>query len=175
MRRLATVAVTAVVIGLFAASPVLSETSPAGEVVPIITPDPPLLTYSEAPELAELVKRGDLPPVAERLPPDPPVVQPLEELGSYGGTIRFIEMYYTDFGSSTRFMSENLFSLTAPTGQHRYPNLAKSLEIGDDLQTFTITLREGVKWSDGHELTTEDIVMPSASRTVSRRVGVTPK
>ena len=158
MRRLATIVIPAVVIGLLVASPALSEPSPAGEVIPIITPERPVLTYSEAPELAELVNQGDLPPVAERLPRDPPVVQPLEELGRYGGTIRFIEMYYTDFASSTRFMQENLFSLTAPTGQHMYPNLAKSLEIGDDLQSFTITLREGVKWSDGHELTTEDII-----------------
>ena len=44
--------------------------------------------YNEAPELAELVKQGKLPPVEERLPGEPLVVNPLEEIGKYGGVYR---------------------------------------------------------------------------------------
>src|SRR5690606_6654728 len=40
----------------------------------------------EAPELAQLVKDGELPPVEERLPAKPRVVEPVDRIGRYGGT-----------------------------------------------------------------------------------------
>src|SRR2546426_10111592 len=43
-------------------------------------------TFKEAPQLAELVKAGKLPPVAERIGQDPLVIKPLHEIGRYGGT-----------------------------------------------------------------------------------------
>ena len=46
------------------------------------------MMYQEAPMLAEMVAAGELPPVADRLPPNPLVVAPLNEIGSYGGTLR---------------------------------------------------------------------------------------
>src|ERR1700712_1796932 len=45
-------------------------------------------TFNEAPMLAEQVKAGKLPPVAERVPSEPLVWQPLNEVGKYGGTWR---------------------------------------------------------------------------------------
>jgi len=42
--------------------------------------------FKEAPMLADLVKQGKLPPVDQRLPANPRVVTPLEEVGQYGGT-----------------------------------------------------------------------------------------
>src|SRR5215510_7559157 len=45
-------------------------------------------SFKEAPELAELVKAGKLPPVQERIGRDPLVVKPLREVGKYGGTWR---------------------------------------------------------------------------------------
>lgn len=44
--------------------------------------------FGEAPVLTEKVKRGDLPPISTRLPDNPLVVVPLEEIGTYGGDIR---------------------------------------------------------------------------------------
>ena len=38
--------------------------------------------------LAELVQQGELPPVGERLPDEPLVLRPIDEIGHYGGTIR---------------------------------------------------------------------------------------
>ena len=38
------------------------------------------------------------------------------------------------------------------------PNLAKSYTISDDNKSYTITLRKGLKWSDGCEITADDIV-----------------
>src|SRR5437763_16573537 len=45
-------------------------------------------TFKEAPQLAEQVKAGKLPPVAERIGQDPLVIKPLHEIGKYGGTWR---------------------------------------------------------------------------------------
>ena len=44
--------------------------------------------FQEAPQLAELVKAGKLPPVKDRLPAEPLVIQPVHEIGKYGGTWR---------------------------------------------------------------------------------------
>ena len=38
--------------------------------------------------LAELVKAGKLPPVAQRIPEEPMVVKPVHAVGKYGGTWR---------------------------------------------------------------------------------------
>src|SRR5689334_13372699 len=45
-------------------------------------------SFKEAPQLAELVKAGKLPAVAERVSQDPLVIKPLRETGKYGGTWR---------------------------------------------------------------------------------------
>src|SRR6201990_938167 len=44
--------------------------------------------FQEAPMLADLVKAGKLPPVEQRIPAEPLVWQPLDEIGKYGGTWR---------------------------------------------------------------------------------------
>jgi len=43
-------------------------------------------SFREAPSLAALVQAGRLPPVAQRLPQDLMVIQPVREIGRYGGT-----------------------------------------------------------------------------------------
>src|SRR4030095_1758106 len=55
-----------------------------------VVTDPALIpkSFKEAPQLAELVKAGKLPPVQERIGPDPLLVQPLRANGEYGGTWR---------------------------------------------------------------------------------------
>ena len=42
-------------------------------------------TYNEAPMLAKMVANGELPPVDERLPVEPMVLE-VAEIGNYGGT-----------------------------------------------------------------------------------------
>ncbi|MDE0183269.1 MAG: hypothetical protein OXL39_18100, partial [Caldilineaceae bacterium] len=44
--------------------------------------------YNEAPRLAEMVANGDLPPVDERLPVAPLVLEGLDGVGNYGGLWR---------------------------------------------------------------------------------------
>src|SRR5262249_15329398 len=56
----------------------------------VVVTDPALYpkSFKEAPQLAELVKAGKLPPVQERIGQDPLVIKPLREIGKYGGTWR---------------------------------------------------------------------------------------
>ena len=48
--------------------------------------------YNEAPMLAAMVRAGELPPVDERLPSNPKVVEPYDSIGQYGGTLRMIDV-----------------------------------------------------------------------------------
>ena len=112
--------------------------------------------YNEAPELAEQVAAGELPPVAERLPLSPRVVEPAEEVGQYGGS--FFDLY--DGGRLAEFRQfgyENLVRWN-PAGDEVIPNIAEGWDVSDDATTYTFFLREGLKWSDGELFTADDIL-----------------
>src|SRR5439155_270106 len=68
-------------------------------------------TFTEAPQLAELVKAGKLPPVAERIGQDPLVIKPLHEIGRYGGTWRGGFTGPADFWNGFRCCSGPYFML----------------------------------------------------------------
>ncbi len=68
--------------------------------------------YNEAPVLAEKVRNGDLPPVAERLPENPLVIQVYEEIGQYGGEI---------YGGAANPRARNSIS-TSPVSSHLWPS-----------------------------------------------------
>lgn len=132
----------------------------------------------EAPMLAEKVKAGDLPPVAERLPSNPLTVTPNERAGVYGGTWQTAINGPTDTSWFSRTMTyEGLLRFipkwTGAAGDSEViPNIAESYEIIDDGRSFTFTLREGMKWSDGEPFTTEDIAFMYES--VHRNTDIAP-
>ncbi len=113
--------------------------------------------YAQAPMLDALVESGDLPPVAERLPANPLVIAPVENIGAYGGTWR----------SALRGGLDNAWiaRTVAYDGLVRYnrewteiiPNLAESWEVSEDSRTYTFKLREGLKWNNGTPFTSADI------------------
>lgn len=111
--------------------------------------------YKEAPQLADMVAAGDLPPVAERLPANPVVTTPVESVGQYGGTIQTAS-WWPEVGNVQLY-----FAVEAPikwkadlTGYEAA--LVESYEWSDDGKTFTMHLREGLKWSDGEPYTSAD-------------------
>lgn len=112
--------------------------------------------YNEAPMLAALVKQGKLPPVEKRLPDDPMVVTPVDEVGQYGGTWRRVALSPGDTMIHVRLGYEPLVRWDRD-GKKLIPNVAKSWEIGNGGKTFTLHLRKGIKWSDGEPLTADDI------------------
>ncbi|HPD39469.1 MAG TPA: ABC transporter substrate-binding protein, partial [Mesotoga infera] len=116
-----------------------------------------LAGYNESPMLADLVKEGKLPPVEERLPDNPLVVVPYEEIGEYGGTWRSADIAMS---SETHFMPLSTEPLIRwnREGNAVEANVAESWEVSEDGKTFTFNLRKGIKWSDGVPLTADDII-----------------
>ncbi len=113
--------------------------------------------FNEAPMLRLKVAAGELPPVEERIGEEPLVIKPFEEIGTYGGTMR---MYYGNPFYSIDVdlpVFEQLFYY-APDGKTLFPNIAKGWELSSDAKTFTIYLREGMKWSDGVPFSADDLV-----------------
>ncbi len=113
-------------------------------------------SWGEAPMLAEKVAAGELPPVEERLPAQPVVVQPLEQIGEYGGELKGPSALPTCCGWDVLEMRLQKL-LTIDTDLISIiPNVAQSFDVSDDQTTFTFTLREGHRWSDGEAFTTDD-------------------
>lgn len=118
---------------------------------------PPPAKYKESPLFAEQVTAGSLPPVEERLPENPKVLQPAESIGLYGGVLRRMVKPSADGAMFTRTVSyESLVTWTQDwTGIQ--PDIAEAFEVSDDAKTFTFHLRKGMKWSDGEPYTSADI------------------
>lgn len=119
------------------------------------------MTFSGNPEMAALngALKGnpDLPPVADRLPSEPLVVVPYEEIGTYGGTMHALSNA-TEAGTSD-FLSTRHVNLVryADDLNTIVPNIAKSWEWNDDFTQLTFHLRAGHKWSDGAPFTSADV------------------
>jgi peptide/nickel transport system substrate-binding protein len=115
------------------------------------------MAYNESPMMAAMVAAGDLPPVAERLPVEPLVVQTIDEIGQYGGTLRFADANAGSLWSASTLRQAGLFMYDMENVNITV-DMAKDYAFNDDLSEFTIFLREGHKWSDGAPFTTDDIM-----------------
>jgi len=111
----------------------------------------------QAPALQEMVRAGTLPPLEERLPANPLVVEPVEKIGKYGGTWRAGLRGGSDNAWIFRTIGyEPLVSWTRDWNSLE-PNVAESWEVNSDSTEFTFHLRKGMKWSDGEPFTADDI------------------
>jgi len=113
--------------------------------------------FHEAPMLRVKVAAGELPPVEERLPEEPMVIEPYEEIGQYGGTWHRAWMGRADSPAAARIVEERLVRFTRDL-KKIIPNVAESWEISEDGKIFTFHLRRGMKWSDGYPFTADDIM-----------------
>lgn len=150
------------------AAPTATKPAPTNTPVPAApTPaaagykEPPMPTkFSEAPMLADLVKAGKLPPVEQRLPKKPKVLPVFQKIGKYGGTWRRGYRGVSDrFGVHTT-IADHLLEMYQPDGGGLtlIANVADSYSVTPDGMTFTWNLREGHKWSDGVEITSDNAV-----------------
>ena len=109
--------------------------------------------------LSERVARGLLPPVSERLPENPLVVVPLDEIGEYGGTLnRALTGEVVQVSGISKTLSENLMGYERPMPHRILYNLAESHTYEDEGRTAVFKLRKGLKWSDGAPFTVDDIL-----------------
>ena len=113
-------------------------------------------SYVETPLFAERVGKGELPPIAQRLPKEPMVVDLAAKgrsIGRPGGELTSLVAR----GRDIRYMSVQSYArLVGYTEKLALePDLLAKLENEND-QTFTFRLRDGHRWSDGHPFTTDD-------------------
>jgi peptide/nickel transport system substrate-binding protein len=106
--------------------------------------------------LAPLVAEGKLPPLDERLPKTPRVINVAalgREPGRHGGRIRML------IGSAKDIRLMTIYGYARLVGYDEHlnlqPDVLESYETVED-RIFTFHLREGHKWSDGTPLTAED-------------------
>lgn len=115
--------------------------------------------YIGSPFLDAEVADGTLPPVDQRLPAEPLVVD-LETRGQtegrHGGQLvslmrRAKDMRYMYvYGYARLVKYDENFEIV--------PDILKDFEISEGGRTFTLHLRQGHKWSDGHPFTTADFL-----------------
>ena len=121
-------------------------------------------TYSQSPYLDTLVESGELPPVEERLPDNPTVIDEyLDEykenigVGKYGGDLRLVTTNTGGYsGDMLVAISENLLVMESVNSGEIHPNLVDDYQVSDDMTVHTFKLKKGLKWSDGTEVTMED-------------------
>ena len=115
--------------------------------------------FAEAPMLTELVNAGTIPPLAERLPEVPLVVEPIE-IGQYGGSLHVGDMSTDLSGYDINWISggPNHFLRYTADLTATEPNIASSVDVSEDQSTYTIHLRPGLKWSDGEPCTSADMM-----------------
>ncbi len=135
-----------------AAAPAQPE--PAAPAQPA-APTQPERIYSEAPVLAERVASGDLPPVEERLPENPFICPVLESIGKYGGTWRSAFKGLADGPAVTSVKQRGPLNFTGDILLQ--PDICEAWDVSDDARVWTFHMRKGMKWSDGHPLTTADV------------------
>jgi len=111
--------------------------------------------YVEPPALLPDVVAGRLPPVDKRLQEKPLVVAPEAgaHAGRYGGTLTTLAGRTRD----TRLFT--VYGYARLVGYDRnlaiVPDVLDSLDVKEG-RIFTLTLRRGHRWSDGHPFTSED-------------------
>jgi len=106
---------------------------------------------------AQIQGNPELPALADRLPSEPLVVAPYDEIGAYGGTLDILSNA-TEAGTSD-MMSVRHVNLVRYSDdlQTIVPNIAKGWEWNDEFTELTFFLREGHKWSDGAPFGARDV------------------
>jgi len=112
----------------------------------------------ESPILAELVKEGKLPPVEARVGPEPTVMTGRDGIGTYGGTWLRVATTPSDVSIISWRMAFPALVRWSPFAYPIKPHVAKHVAASPDKREWTVTLRKGIRWSDGHPFTADDIM-----------------
>ena len=109
----------------------------------------------ETPSLVELVESDKLPPIDDRVPEDVQVVElrPDQVPGEQGGELRLLMGKQKDIRQIVIYGYARLVGYTPEL--ELKPDILKRVDIVEN-RIFTLYLRKGHKWSDGHPFTSED-------------------
>ncbi|MCX5497711.1 ABC transporter substrate-binding protein [Kaistia dalseonensis] len=135
-----------------------------------------LPSYSEPAWVTDLVTAGKLPPIKDRLPPVPLVVDTasVEGTGVYGGVLRHVSGARPQgwnwmagnvmaWGGVEEIVDQCLVRvgpiwMLKGEKSEPLPQLAKSWEWSADGHALTMHLIEGAKWSDGQPFSADDVM-----------------
>jgi len=115
----------------------------------------------QSPLMDQLEAAGDLPPVEQRVGPEPVVYQGVVDGGpaNYGGDWWRLAADIDEVRLALQYeLKNNQLVRFGPLGEEVHPHLAKSVTPSEGYRVWTVTLRKGVCWSDGHPFTAEDIL-----------------
>lgn len=138
---------------------ILAACTPAAPAAPAAPAQAPAVAGNEkeAPMLRQLVADGKLPPLDERLPKDPVVLTPFDQVGQYSDGQMAQLNVGPDMGAyEFQFLYEAPYRWS-PDASTVDTNLAIAHEYAADGMSMTLTFREGVKWSDGEPFTSADL------------------
>jgi len=116
----------------------------------------PLPAMRETPSLMDRVKSGALPPVDKRIPQQPRIIEQFaggDGPGKHGGQLNMLISASRDTRLMTVYTYTRLIVYDDKFQLH--PDILESYEVKEGRE-FTLRLRAGHKWSDGHPFTTED-------------------
>ena len=116
----------------------------------------PLPAMQETPSLVDRVKSGALPPVDKRIPRQPRIIERFaggDGPGKHGGQLNMLISGSRDTRLMTVYSYTRLIVYDDKFELH--PDILESYEVKEGRE-FTLKLRAGHKWSDGHPFTTED-------------------
>jgi peptide/nickel transport system substrate-binding protein len=125
------------------------------------------MEYKESPTTAEKVRNGQLPPLKERLPNEPLIVDKnyftpgtmdTWQPGKHGGELR-VSHNEPNAAPDVFFMvMQPIIRLSNGLSDGDIQdNICYFLGASADDKVFTFKIREGLKWSDGTPVTTEDV------------------
>jgi peptide/nickel transport system substrate-binding protein len=123
------------------------------------TNDSEITDFAQSPMLNEM----DLPPVEERLPDVPKITNEMDssqldyEIGEYGGTLSVISSNPDSSDNLFVMLNEPIINTPGLLGETFTGNVVEDFEVNEDETEFTFYMREGLKWSDGEPVNTEDV------------------
>lgn len=137
--------------------PAAANAEPAAAEQPAAAAESAMDDTHEAPMLHEKVLAGELPPLDERIPAEPLVIEPYNEIGQYGGT-----WHRFDTSTTGDHLTMAMYGYSpvhwVKDGLDKRPGLAKGWDFNEDKTEYTLSFREGTKWSDGEPFTVDDFL-----------------
>lgn len=125
--------------------------------------------------LLPMVEQGLLPGVAERVGSEPLVLDAhSQESPEYGGTWFRAALSLSDTAVQTYRLSAPTLARWSPQGYPIVPHIARNVSISDDYKEFTVELRRGMRWSDGHPFTAADILYWWESESIHPEMRILP-
>ncbi|MGD9616922.1 MAG: ABC transporter substrate-binding protein [Alphaproteobacteria bacterium] len=118
-----------------------------------LLPGPVSAGLRETPMLAAQIAAGALPPVEARVPQVPAVAEDAGSIGRPGGELRMLMASPKDTRIMVVYGYARLVAYTPDL--EIVPDILERVDVDDD-RIFTLHLRPGHKWSDGHNFTSED-------------------